>query len=121
MKRKCKLCKSEFTAYNTIQNKCFTCTRKTSKPIPKRGKVTQQYEKWRDLIARPHLIRTQGNLCQNCGRRARAYHDNLGNVQHETLDVAHIIGRGRDASKRMDIDNVRLLCRSCHRKETDGK
>ena len=121
MERACKLCGDTFTAYNTIQNKCRSCTIKTTKPIAQRGKRTQLYEKWRDTIARPHLIRVYGNLCQECRRPARAYHDDLGNVKYENLDVAHIIGRGADASQKMNIKNVRLLCRDCHRKETDGK
>lgn len=121
MERACKKCGEPFMAYNTIQNKCRQCTLKTAKPIAQRGDRTKLYEKWRDTIARPHLIRVHGNICQECKRPARQYHDSLGNLKEATLDVAHIVGRGRDASKKMDIKNVRLLCRPCHRLETDGK
>lgn len=123
MERTCKIkgCSNTFYAYNTIQNKCREHAIAAAKPIKQRGGRTIQYERWRDTIARPHLIRTQGNICQECRRPARAYHDELGNVKYESLDVAHIIGRGASAATKMVITNVRLLCRKCHRKETDGK
>jgi len=108
-------------AYNTIQNKCREHTIKSASLIKQRGDRTILYEKWRDTIARPHLIRVFGNICQECKRPARAAHDSLGNLVYEHLDVAHIIGRGRSAATKMVITNVRLLCRTCHRKETDGK
>lgn len=123
MQRTCKVkgCSNTFFAYNTIQNKCREHAIQAAKPIAQRGDRTKLYEKWRDTIARPHLIRVYGNICQECKRPARKYHDSLGNLKEATLDVAHIVGRGRDSSKKMDIKNVRLLCRPCHRKETDGK
>lgn len=130
MEKDCKYCNNSFIAFNTIQNKCHACTLKYTKkkhpkprkPIAQRGKRTIQYEKWRDLIARPHLVRVYGNLCQECGRRAFKYLDDYtGAEREENLDVAHIVGRGRDASMKMVITNVRLLCRNCHRRETDGK
>lgn len=124
MERTCKVkgCSNTFFAYTTIQNKCREHAMQAAKPIAQRGKKTIQYERWRDLIARPHLIRVYGNICQECKRPARTHYDEeTGETKTENLDVAHIIGRGRDASKRMDIKNVRLLCRRCHRLETDGK
>ena len=123
MERTCKVkgCSNTFFAYNTIQNKCREHAIQAAKPIAQRGKKTIQYEKWRDLIARPHLIRVFGNICQNCKRPARKYHDDMGNLKEETLDVAHIKGRGSSPSTKMVITNVRLLCRDCHRLETDGK
>ena len=123
MERTCKVkaCGNTFFAYNTLQNKCREHAIASAKPIPQRGKRTIQYERWRDTIARPHLIRVYGNICQNCKRPARKYHDDMGNLKEETLDVAHIIGRGRDSSQKMNIKNVRLLCRDCHRLETDEK
>lgn len=123
MERTCKVkgCSNTFFAYNTIQNKCREHAIAAAKPITQRGKRTIQYEKWRDLVARPHLIRVYGNICQECKRPARKRHDDMGNLVEETLDVAHIKGRGSSPSTKMEITNVRLLCRSCHRLETDGK
>ncbi|ATW62216.1 HNH endonuclease [TM7 phage DolZOral124_53_65] len=119
--RACKDCGETFTAYTTLQSRCRKCTYSRTKPITRRGKKTKRYEKWCDLVARPHLIRTQGNMCQNCLRSAIKYHDYAGNLVEETLDVAHIKSRGSSPSTRMDVKNVRLLCRVCHRLETDGK
>ncbi len=124
MERTCKVkgCSNTFFAYNTIQNKCREHAIAAAKPIAQRGKKTIQYERWRDTIARPHLIRVYGNICQECKRKARTYYnEETGETKTENLDVAHIIGRGHDASMKMVITNVRLLCRDCHRLETDGK
>lgn len=130
MQRECreKTCHNVYYTYSSLQTRCPDCQRKRDalkkkprKPIAQRGERTILYEKWRDTIARPHLRRVYGDICQECGRRARVWYDDEGREHRENLDVAHIIGRGRDASQKMNIKNVRLLCRDCHRLETDGK
>ncbi len=124
MERTCKVkgCTNTFFAYSTLQNKCREHAIQAAKPIAQRGKKTIQYERWRDTIARPHLIRVYGNICQECKRPARSYYDEeTGETKTENLDVAHIKGRGSNHALKMVITNVRLLCRPCHRLETDGK
>ena len=34
-------------------------------------------------------------------------------------EVDHIIPLSVDRSKRLDIDNLQCLCRSCHKRKTD--
>lgn len=112
IERLCKDCGIKIKVWTTTQNRCFECTRKTAKPIQKRGKKTELYEKWRDLIAIPYLDNRYGRACAHCKVMPRA------GGRH---DVAHIKGRGAHAGLKMVVHNVRYLCRGCHRKETDGK
>jgi len=114
MIRTCKDCKDEYNTFSNLQTRCPTCQRqhinpKQQKPIKQKGKRSIQYEKWRDFIGKPHLIRVYGNQCTWCGR-SKEHLDMLG----IPLDVDHIKTRGSHSELKMDIKNVRLLCRDCH-------
>lgn len=128
--RKCKDCPNNFLAYNTIQNRCMPCTIKRQKPrtftysqttirqikpIAKKGKVTLQYEHWRDTVAKPYLDKTFGICCSKCGRYPPIKDDGT----YYRHDVDHILKRGSHPHLRMVLSNVRYLCRKCHREETD--
>src|ERR1043165_689942 len=108
IERLCKSCHKNMKAYSTIQNKCPDCLKKTYKPIPKRGKATKVYEVWRDKIAIPYLTNRFGYVCsmQGC-------------MVSSNLDVDHIQKRGSHPGLKMDVHNVRFLCRQHHRKITD--
>jgi hypothetical protein len=85
--------------------------KRSQKRIKQKGDKTIVYENWRDTIARPFLIKRDGEICQIC------FGTRCGNRQ---LDVAHILGRGGHHEHKMDINNVRLVGRNpCHREETD--
>lgn len=84
---------------------------KPRKPIPQKGKRTIEYEKWRDEVARPYLVKKYGRRCAACGGKR------CGNKR---LDVDHIKNRGSHYHLRMDLKNVQLLGRfPCHVEKTD--
>lgn len=125
-------CEVEFTQFSSLQKFCRehayqtakksvkqrTPIKRSQKRIPQKGRGGKQYDKWRDLVARPHLDRRDGLLCNNC--KAPPPTDETTGVEGRH-QVAHIIGRGRDSSKKMDVDNVRYLCGDCHDRETKGE
>lgn len=94
-----------------IQHKPRKPLPKATKPIKQKGKRTIEYEKWRDTVARPYLIKKYGEVCAECkGVRC-------GNIQ---LDVDHIKNRGSHYHLRMSLSNVQLLGRyPCHQEKTD--
>lgn len=77
---------------------------KKPKRITRYGKKAMAYSEWRDEVARPYLVATYGNQCALCGAKDRR------------LDVDHIAKRrmGGAPSRTMNLENVRLLCRTCH-------
>ncbi len=81
----------------------YQCRLNPKKPkrIRRYGKKTIAYNEWRDTIARPYLIEKYGNKCAMCGETWR-------------LDVDHIQKRGSHPELKMNLENVRLLCRPCH-------
>jgi len=85
----------------------YQCKANPKKPkrIKQIGKGTIKYNQWRDSVAKPYLF-TQGNFCAICGKASKH------------LDVDHIKKRGSHPQLKMNIDNVRLVCRSCHIKIT---
>lgn len=88
------------------------CTWKKRKPIAKKGKRTIEYEAWRDIIARPYLIKKYGEVCAACGG-ARC-----GNKQ---LDVEHKKNRGSHPELKMVLSNVQLMGRfPCHYEKTNN-
>lgn len=74
---------------------------KPRKPITQHGKRAIAYETWRDEVAIPYLDSHFGHFCAWCNAT-------------ENLDVDHIKTRGSRADLKMDVNNVRFLCRSCH-------
>jgi hypothetical protein len=88
---------------------------KQRKPIAQKGKKTIEYEKWRDIVARPYLDEKYGIGCFDCGilPPLKPYSD----TERYRHDVAHIVGRGRDITKKMVLTNVRYKCRRCHQAE----
>lgn len=98
MKHICKLCKTTFYSWSTIQSKCHKCQPK----IKQIGKQTIKYEKWLNEICKPFLISKYGYRCTYCG------------LAEGNLDVHHKITRGSRPKLKMDLYNVVFCCRSCH-------
>lgn len=100
--RPCKFCGSVF-------HYPYMCKDNPKKPkrIRRYGSKTIAYNEWRDTVARPYLIEKYGNKCSLCNYVGR-------------LDVDHIQKRrmGGAPSRTMNLENVRLLCRTCHIKVT---
>jgi 5-methylcytosine-specific restriction endonuclease McrA len=87
----------------------YQCRLNPKKPkrITRYGKKAQAYAEWRDTIAIPYLIATYGKKCALCSSTKQ-------------LDVDHVEKRrmGGAPSRTMNLNNVRFLCRTCHRKVT---
>lgn len=86
------------------------CARhKPRKPITKQGKRYREYEQWKRTIAIPFLDESFGHVCdwEGCGAT-------------ENLDVDHIKTRGSRPDLKMNLTNIRYLCRYHHRLVTDG-
>lgn len=105
----CKGCGRTFPQYTTVQSLCGVCSfnryfkDKKRKPIKQRGKKTVEYEKWRDGVAIPYLNKTYGRICSREGCKETEY-----------LDVDHIITRGSRPDLKLELSNVRYLCRPHH-------
>lgn len=99
--KSCKICGAPFAAYNTLQNKCRTCTYETAKPIPQKGKKTIEYENWRDNVAKPYLDQKFGHKCALCASTV-------------SLEVDHIEKRSTSPGLKQNLSNVRYLCQMCH-------
>lgn len=100
--RPCKFCGSVFHyPYMCKDNP------KKRKRITRYGKKAREYREWRDEVAIPHLIAKDGRKCALCGSTGK-------------LEVDHIAKRrmGGAPSRTMNLENVRLLCRTCHIKVT---
>ncbi len=76
---------------------------KKRKPLKTRGKRTLIYEEWRDNIAIPHLDKTYGHRCSYDGCN-----------ETKNLDVDHILKRGSHPKLKMELTNVRWMCRPHH-------
>jgi hypothetical protein len=111
MIKKCKQCGKEFTAFNTIQNKCYECQalygynlkpKKNKpiirKPIVKRKKNIQN--KLLDTLWSKAVKILDNNKCVHCG-------------SSEHLNSHHIIGR-RNFAVRWEVINGVTLCPKCH-------
>lgn len=80
---------------------------KANKPINKKGRVTLEYEVWRDSVAKPYLDTKFGHKCA-CG----------GCTAVEGLEVDHIINRTNQ--NRQLLSNVQYLCAyPCHYNKTN--
>ena len=105
----CKNCGRSFPRYNTTVTICQVCAynkyTKPNKPIAKRGKKSKEYDDWRINVAIPYLDKQYGHRCAICGVDGK-------------LDIDHIQKRGSHPELKMQITNVRYLCRNCHIKET---
>ena len=103
----CKDCGRTFPQYNTTVTICQLCAynryNKPNKPLKVRGKRTIEYEKWRREVAIPYLDKTFGHVCSEC---------EIGGA----LDIDHIKPRGSRPDLKMELSNVRYLCRTCHQK-----
>ena len=74
----------------------------------------EQYQLWKEDVARPFIIERDGNICRCCLRPA---------YDGEKLDIDHILGKGGlHAGLKRSLNNMQLLCRfPCHRNKTDHK
>jgi len=98
MAHSCKVCGKR--SYSPL------CTQhKPRKRIGLIGRRGEEYIKWRDEVARPFLDDYYGHQCAVCG---------VGG----NLDVDHKIKRGSHSELKMELSNVRYLCRVCHRAAT---
>jgi hypothetical protein len=69
------------------------------------------YQQWKEEIARPFLIKRDGNRCSCCLRPART---------NEKLDIEHTKTKGSRPDLKRDLRNLSLMCRiPCHRNKTD--
>ena len=105
--RLCKVCGTKIVVYNTIQNKCRSCTLKNAKPIPQQGKHARLWVTFRDKVAIPYLDKKYGHVCAFEGCTAT-----------ENLDVDHIKNRGSNPDLRYDVKNLQYLCRKHHQMKT---
>ena len=101
----CKHCGSA-THYSIA---CF----RAKKRVPNSRSFKQvDYELWLEQIARPKVIKRDGNFCKCCGRPAK---------EGEKLDLDHIKGKGAHAELKQKINNLQLLCRfPCHFRKTNN-
>jgi 5-methylcytosine-specific restriction protein A len=66
---------------------------------------------WRDI--RYKAILRDKYICQHCGVKC------IGKKRGgPSPEVDHIVPVKKDASKRLDLGNLRTLCHSCHNKVT---
>lgn len=101
----CKVCnKRAYSEYCYIH--------KPRKPIRQKGRRTLEYEQWRDNVARPYLDRTKGIACEQCFKLPPMKNE----FEYYRHDVDHIEARGSNPDKKMQLSNVRYLCRICHTK-----
>lgn len=83
---------------------CFA--HKIHKRIAQKGRKTVEYEKWRDEVAIPYLVKKYGRKCAACAG-ARCHNRNL--------DVDHKIKRSLRPDLVMELSNVQFLGRiPCH-------
>lgn len=80
--------------------------KKRPSPIGKKGLA---YIEWRDTVAKPYLDKKFGHRCYRKWCRATG-----------DLDVGHILGRGSNPKLRMELTNVRWVCRKHHIEEHNG-
>lgn len=94
----CKFCSSPY-------HYPFQCklNPKKKKPLKQKGKRTLIYENWRDSLAKPYLDATYGHICSYDGCN-----------ETKNLDVDHIKNRSTHPKLKMELTNVRYLCRTHH-------
>lgn len=69
------------------------------------------YQEWKETVARPAIIRRDGNWCFCCGRPARP---------SERLDLEHTQPKGSHPELKRQLTNLRLFCRyPCHFNKTN--
>lgn len=73
-------------------------------------KVCEICQVWKETIARPYLIKRDGNFCKCCKRQA---------YEGEKLDIEHKLTKGSRPDLKAKLTNLRLYCRDCHRNRTD--
>ncbi len=87
--------------------------KKVRKPIPKIGKRTKEriseHGTESELFAK--IWNDRPHACEECGKTI---------TEPRAHNFDHVIPKGRDASKRYDPDNIRLLCFACHFHKTTG-
>jgi len=85
------------------------CPFKKRKPIAQRGKQTKIYETFRDTVAKQYLDKKYGHVCsvRSC-------------EVSDQLDIDHILTRGAHPELKLDVKNLRYICRPHHRMVTDG-
>lgn len=81
----------------------FYCKERKRKPISHRGKQALIYEAFRDKVAIPYLDERYGHVCsfKGCNKT-------------EGLDVDHIRPRGSNPHLKLEVTNLRYLCREHH-------
>lgn len=88
------------------------CPYKKRKAIAKRSHKEEIYQTWKETIARPYLIKRDGNICKCCKRPA---------YDGEKLDIEHKLGKGSHPELKAKLSNLRLYCRiPCHENKTKG-
>lgn len=96
----CKVCSSPWH-YQT-----FCPQKKTKRPKPL-GRSGLEYKEWRDTVAMPYLDKKFGHVCSV-----------EGCFITNPLDVDHIVKRGSHAELKVNLNNVRYLCRPHHQAVT---
>jgi hypothetical protein len=101
--RPCRFCGS-------IYHFPFQCAKnpKKKKPLKKIGKRTLIYEDWKHSTAKPYLDRVYGHVCSYDGCN-----------ETKNLDVDHIKNRSTHPKLKMDLTNVRYLCRLHHQERAN--
>lgn len=88
------------------------CWRRKTKKVRPQSDKEMSYQTWKETVARPHLIKRDGNWCYCCWRPAEG---------DEKLDIEHTKGKGSHPESKRELKNMRLYCRfPCHRNKTDN-
>lgn len=111
----CAECGKQFVRYDTIQKLCGVCSiakakedpAKPRKAIKQEGKQAETWRVFRDKVAIPYLDNKYGHICSV-----------RGCSETENLDVDHIKPRGSHPELRLDVKNLRYLCRAHHIERT---
>lgn len=106
--KKCKECKTEFPAYNSLQKYCSPkCARKAqTKKAKKERRKNSNFtlkNKVEKTMKKACRMRDK-NCCQMCGKKV------LGAKGH----VSHVKSVGAYPNMAYEILNVKLLCSHCH-------
>lgn len=88
--------------------------KRSAKPIKQRGKEYNKWISYRNTVVRPHLDKTQGRGCADCGVMPPLRQD--GSYGYH--DVDHVKGKGAHAESKGELSNFAYLCRKHHIKKT---
>lgn len=113
--RMCKDCGRSIIVWNTAQTRCPKCQQARSKAKPPKAipKVGKEYKKWKqtkEQWIKENPPNEQGFWV--CYLQISPQCPKLLDRPELTLD--HVIGRGRDPSKRHDKNNLKPACGACN-------